>query len=174
MARNGRPTKYSKAICDRVIEMGRDGKSLTQIASALNVTRQTLYNWINEHPDFFDAVELSRTHSQAFYEDLHHAAVIGEVDVNPALIHRAMQCRFPNHWTPGQHITKDETVRIDDGNLISLKAKIDAIAKNADRFEQAQITYEANHVVSSKPIIRKAEDIETADTVEPISRETAE
>jgi hypothetical protein len=39
----GRPTTYDPSYCERVIELGEKGKSKAQIASALRVSRKSLY-----------------------------------------------------------------------------------------------------------------------------------
>jgi len=131
MAKRGRPTKYSPKFCQAVIDYGEDGLSLTQIAAKLDVTRQTLYTWIEQHPDFLDAIEHSRTKSQAMLEQVLFEAALGQREVNTSLLLRTMQCRFPQHWTPSQHVTKEETVTVNSTGLQSLQDKIDAMAHSA-------------------------------------------
>jgi transposase len=68
-ARVGRPTKYTESFCERVIELGSAGKSKAQIAAALGVSRQTLDNWAEEHPEFLDAIKYARDLALAWWED---------------------------------------------------------------------------------------------------------
>ena len=53
----GRPTTYDPAYCDEVIEFLRDGYSLQAFAGHIEVSRATIYNWMDEHPEFMDAVK---------------------------------------------------------------------------------------------------------------------
>ena len=45
----GRPTDYRPELCEAVIELGKQGKSLVQMAAALDITKQTLLVWEKEH-----------------------------------------------------------------------------------------------------------------------------
>ena len=46
----GRPTDYDPAFCEDVIRLGRQGKSVEQIAYRLFVSVSTMYKWREEHP----------------------------------------------------------------------------------------------------------------------------
>lgn len=65
----GRPTDYVPAFCQRVIELGSQGKSKAQIARDLGIVRQTLDNWAHQHPEFMDALKISREAALAWWED---------------------------------------------------------------------------------------------------------
>lgn len=69
MAEMGRPTDYTHLYCEQVIELGRAGKSVTQIAAKLDVNRDTIYEWIKVHPEFSDAITRSKQLAQAWWED---------------------------------------------------------------------------------------------------------
>lgn len=56
----GRPSEYRDEYCERVIELGKEGKSRAEIASALNCSRTTLAAWEAEHPDFLDALHRAK------------------------------------------------------------------------------------------------------------------
>jgi hypothetical protein len=64
----GRPSKYDPAFCERVIELGREGCGKAEIADELDVSRQTLLNWSNEHPEFLDALQRAHDCSLAWWE----------------------------------------------------------------------------------------------------------
>lgn len=64
----GRPTLYDPIHCALVVKMGQGGKSRAQIASILNVSRATLYEWGDVHPAFSDALARAREHEQAWWE----------------------------------------------------------------------------------------------------------
>jgi hypothetical protein len=51
--RIGRPTEYTPAVADKVINLILDGNSLNSIAGNSSMpSRQTLYNWLAQYPDF--------------------------------------------------------------------------------------------------------------------------
>ena len=64
----GRPSTYSEEFCDMVVETMGTGLSLTAFAGEIGVTRQTLNNWANEHPEFFDAVKRGQAKRVAYLE----------------------------------------------------------------------------------------------------------
>lgn len=94
----GRPTLYDSAYCDRVIELGREGKSLVQIAVSLGVVRQTIRNWADEHPEFLAALTRAREESQAWWEDQGQAGLAAQ-GFNASLWGKNVSCRFPDDWT---------------------------------------------------------------------------
>ena len=53
----GRPSTYDPAFCERVIELGEQGKSKAQIAKALRISRKSLYLWMKVHPEFAEAMK---------------------------------------------------------------------------------------------------------------------
>lgn len=73
-----RPTEYREEFCSRVIELGRRGKSKAQIAASLDVSRQTLDNWTQTHPEFLDAVKAARDLALAWWEDQGQAGLTAE------------------------------------------------------------------------------------------------
>lgn len=73
-------SKYTKACCDRVIELGRMGYHHEEMASELGVTRKTLHNWRQSHEAFNDAMELANTHSIAYWAGIPRKMILGEVE----------------------------------------------------------------------------------------------
>lgn len=63
-----RPSKYDPDFCEAVVEFGKEGMSKAEIASSLEVSRQTLDNWTAEHPEFLDALQRAHEHSLAWWE----------------------------------------------------------------------------------------------------------
>jgi len=64
----GRPTLYQPEYCAAVIEMGKQGKSLAQMASYFNIDRATLARWEEQRADFGVALARAREHAQAWWE----------------------------------------------------------------------------------------------------------
>lgn len=68
MARTGRPTKYSAAYCNEVIQHMAEGASLTSFAAEIGVARSTLNEWMGEHPEFSEACARAKAKSAAWWE----------------------------------------------------------------------------------------------------------
>lgn len=64
----GRPSDYDPAYCDEAITFLADGYSLAALAGKLSVTRQTIYNWIDQYPEFFDAVKTGQAKAALWWE----------------------------------------------------------------------------------------------------------
>lgn len=111
----GRPSTYSPEFCEVVIELGRQGKSLVQIASALDVTKQTLANWSDAHPEFLDAMTHARIHSQAWWEDAGQNNMLlgpGQGTFNASVWSRSMAARFPEDWRENKGVELSGAVQI--------------------------------------------------------------
>lgn len=94
----GRPTDYRPEYCERVIELGRAGKSHAQIAADLDVARQTLRNWAEEHPEFLAAITRARDLAQAWFEDKGQAG-LETPGFNASLWAKQVSCRFREDYT---------------------------------------------------------------------------
>ena len=64
-SRMGRPTKYSEEIHEKALqyidggwrEKGHKHPSLVGFARSIKVSKQTLYNWGEKHPEFLDTLD---------------------------------------------------------------------------------------------------------------------
>ena len=129
----GRPTKYLSEYCEKVVELGKLGKSLVQICSALEVTKSTLDNWCDAHPDFLVAMEFARNHAQAHWEDLGYEGMKGK-SIDASIWSRSMAARFPADWRESKHQEVTGSVKVDHAQtasniletLASAKAKAEA------------------------------------------------
>ena len=97
----GRPTKYDPAYCQKVVELGRKGKSIEQIAGLLNVAKRTLYNWRDAHDDFLHALEEANDLALMWWEDTAQNNIVETKEgerVNASLWSRSMAARFPKKY----------------------------------------------------------------------------
>lgn len=113
---SGRPSKYDEEYCEKVIDLGKQGLSITQMAFELKIHKDTLYEWKKVHPDFSDAIKKARDYSQAYWENALAKAALGKNDAdtvpNPTLMIFQMKNRFPDEWREKQvqeHVGKDES-----------------------------------------------------------------
>ena len=93
----GRPSKYQLRFCEDVLAWGAEGWSLTEMAAEIGVSKQTLYNWQQEHPEFLDASTRARDRSQAWWERAGRLGMTAD-KFNAAVWAKNMNCRFPDDW----------------------------------------------------------------------------
>lgn len=68
MAKVGRPSTYDPIYCQTVIEQGKLGKSITQMAVACNTVRSNFDYWEEMHPEFSAALAHAKQLSQDWWE----------------------------------------------------------------------------------------------------------
>jgi len=115
----GRPTLYDPAYCDKVIELGRIGKSVEQIASILNVSLRTMYSWRDAHEEFLHALDDAKTYEQAWWEEQAAAYMVENKEsdrLNSTLWSRSMAARFPKKY---RESTKQEITGADGAPLLT-------------------------------------------------------
>lgn len=94
----GRPSSYDPAYCERVIELGKEGASVVEMAADIGVCRATLEeNWPAAHPEFLEAFTRAKLHSQAWWEKTGRVGMV-ENTINASIWSRSMAARFPKDW----------------------------------------------------------------------------
>ena len=114
----GRPTLYSPDLCDKVIELGKIGKSVEQIASILGYSLRTMYQWRDVYPDFLHAMEDAKQYEQYWWEEQAQAYLVENKDsdkINTSLWSRSMAARFPKKY---RESTKTEITGADGTSLL--------------------------------------------------------
>jgi hypothetical protein len=99
----GRPSVYDPAFCEKVVELGKLGKSLVQIACALDVTRETIYAWMRDKPEFSDAMTRAKAHSQAWWEEMGQAGLTMQ-GFNASLWAKNVSCRFREDYSEPKNV----------------------------------------------------------------------
>ena len=79
----GRATKYSIEIADELIKHCSKGKTLNSFCKLKRINRQTLDNWIKEHPEMLDAHEFAKYGFAEYYEEALRKQIIGEIRGSP-------------------------------------------------------------------------------------------
>jgi hypothetical protein len=142
----GRPTKYDPALCEKVVELGKLGKSRWAIASELGITPNNLKEWEAVHEDFRAALAISRQDSLAYWEALaenHMIEFPGGPKINTGLWSRSMAARFPEQYRENSKVEltgkNDGPIEVDHvhdftGELLNeLLAMRQANAKPSDK-----------------------------------------
>jgi hypothetical protein len=110
---SGRPSDYRPEYCAQVIELGKQGKSVVQMACAIEVAKSTLYLWEKEHPEFSDAFTRARQHAQDWWESKGQDS-LEKPGFQSSLWSRSMAARFPEDYTERQ---KRELTGKDEGPI---------------------------------------------------------
>jgi len=92
----GRPTDYRPDHCARVIELGREGKSRAEIASALDCSRTTLAAWEKSHPEFLDALRRAKDEELAWWEGQAREGLNKGSAFNATIWSKSVSGRFPS------------------------------------------------------------------------------
>lgn len=98
----GRPTAYRPEMCDRVIELGKLGKSKAQMAADFGISREYLDDWAKRFPEFGDAFARARVHAQAWWENEGERGMWQEGEgakLNYQLWARSIAARFPDDYS---------------------------------------------------------------------------
>jgi hypothetical protein len=66
----GRPTKYKPEYCQLLIKHMTTGLSYETFGAALNVSKETIYDWERAHAEFLDSKRIAFTKCQEFWEKL--------------------------------------------------------------------------------------------------------
>lgn len=64
----GRPSEYRQEYCQLAIDLMTEGASITEVAAEIGVMKQTVYNWMDAHPEFLDAIKEGVDRSEAWWE----------------------------------------------------------------------------------------------------------
>ena len=115
----GRPSLYDPAYCEKVVELGKLGKSVEQIASNLNLSLRVMYKWRDEHQEFMHAMEDAKQYEQAWWEDQAQAYMVEDKEsakLNSSLWSRSMAARFPKKY---RESTKTEITGAEGAPLVT-------------------------------------------------------
>ena len=94
----GRPSKYKPEMCDRVIELGREGMSKVEIAAELDIHYSTFIAWQEEKPEFSASVKQAEKFSQAWWERKGREATFDSQGFNATSYIFNMKNRFSDDW----------------------------------------------------------------------------
>ncbi|MEM6898451.1 MAG: hypothetical protein AAF583_01590 [Pseudomonadota bacterium] len=120
----GRPTKYDPSFCEAAIAFMGEGYSLTAFAGSIGVTRATVYNWLDEHEEFFDAVKIAKAKGQGVWEQMLRMQAMMNKG-NTGAIAFAMKNLYPDDWRDKQEV--------EHGLSDEMKAVVGALSSGKNR-----------------------------------------
>lgn len=129
----GRPSEYRPEYCDLVIELGKLGKSVVQMACAIDVSRQTLYEWAETHEDFSDAFTRAKQWAQDWWETQGQLGLTAD-KFNAPVWSRSMAARFPADYQErkGLELTGAEGGPVKTVTRIELVAAVGSDDRSTD------------------------------------------
>lgn len=105
----GRPSKYNPAFVDEVLPFMEQGYSTTALAGHLGVSRQTIYDWMDAHPAFLDAVKEGVAASAIWWENcLRQNAIDGKGNAASAIF--GLKNRASEDWRDKQVVENTHDV----------------------------------------------------------------
>jgi hypothetical protein len=100
----GRPTDYLPEYCEEVVGLGRAGKSLAQMCSHFDISRQTIDNWAKANPDFLEALSRAKAHAQAWWEETGVTGMSAD-KFNAVVWKKSVEARFREDYTERQEVS---------------------------------------------------------------------
>jgi len=115
----GRPSKYRPEFCEQIIELGKEGKSIAQMAAHFDVDKASIYDWAAAHEDFSTALARARAHSQTWWENAAQKNMDNR-NFNAQLWLKSVASRFRDDYTERQ-VTE---VSGPEGGAIKVESKV--------------------------------------------------
>jgi hypothetical protein len=111
---------FKPEMCETMINMGLQGASQKMIWSELGINKDVAKTWCKNHPEFADALELAKTHSQAFWER-EILANVGNKAFNSRLAEIALRGQFQDDYreTREQKVDAKVDVVIDFSSAVN-------------------------------------------------------
>ena len=96
-----KPT-YSKRCCAKVIELGNQGATESNIAAELGIGLMQLKQWVRDQPEFGEALEIALTASKSFHERRLQESY-DKKDGNASLIIALLRANWPESYQSTQY-----------------------------------------------------------------------
>jgi len=116
----GRPSDYDPAMCERMIEFGRQGYAVVEIAVGLGIGKRTLYQWVNDEtkPEFAHAFLLAKDEAEAFHARIYRVGLQSPSSVFNAMGYAKYMGTVFADW---RDVTRTE-ITGKDGGAIEVKS----------------------------------------------------
>lgn len=76
----GTPNKYTSDFCEVAAEILSRGKSLAAVCAHFDISRSTLYEWRDNHPEFGDAINKGLQKAQMVWEEIGEDGIKGNYE----------------------------------------------------------------------------------------------
>lgn len=99
-------SKYDPAMCQTMIELGKEGASQKMIWSVLGISKATAASYKEKYPEFAEALDLALVHSQAYWERLMLANVDNK-NFNTRMVEVAVRGQFASDYKDRVDVKQD-------------------------------------------------------------------
>lgn len=99
-------SKYDPAMCQTMIELGKEGASQKIMWSVLGISKATAAAYKEKYPDFAEALDLALVHSQAYWERMMLANVDNK-NFNTRMVEIAVRGQFGETYKDNREIKAD-------------------------------------------------------------------
>jgi|SRR6185312_8299888 len=144
---------YKKTYPALYVSICKDGGSICNFCSQVNIARSTFYRWVDSHPEFNDAFHRGKEHTEAWFTEMGIRGMKGEFEKFNATVWSMLmrnKCGYTEHRKVAidftQCRTSDEKMALVDthvasGKLTSKEAKdyADYIAVSAAIHEKTEV-----------------------------------
>ncbi len=103
--------KFESWMCDRMIELGREGASQKMMFADIGINKSVAETWKKNHPDFADALSTAVTHSQAYWER-EILANVNNKAFNSRLVEIALRGQFQEDYRETRDTKIDAKVEV--------------------------------------------------------------
>ena len=105
----GRPSKYKPEMCDKVIELMKEGASIEEVALELDISKSNMYAWMDKHAEFQNAIKEGEFTSKGWWMNQGRRNIKNK-EFNSTLWYMNMKNRFG--WKDKhEHSADDKTVK---------------------------------------------------------------
>ena len=113
-------SKYDPAMCQTMVELGKEGASQKIIWSALGISKATAAAYKEKYPEFAEALDLALVHSQAYWERMMLANVDNK-NFNTRMVEIAVRGQFSDTYKENREIksTVKQEVVVDFSKEVS-------------------------------------------------------
>ena len=134
----GRPTLYKPEYCDTVVSLMSEGYDVAACAGYLRVSRRSIYEWIDVHPEFSHAVEIGRGARLFAFQRKLLTTQIG-VGVTAAIF--GLKNADPDNWQDRYNTTSEVTVRVEKLTDQQIYAMLQAQGVTIEHDASPQLTH---------------------------------
>ncbi len=124
-------SKYKPEMCERVVELGKQGASQKMMAADLEISQKTWQTWKKDNAEFGDAVDLALVNSQAYWERLMLVNAENK-NFNTRMVEIAVRGQFQEDYRDRM----DKKVDIKADVNIDFKGAVDALINELKQDEQ--------------------------------------
>ena len=124
MATKKPQTKFTQDMCDRLVDLGKQGASQKMMWADLGISKSTAEAWKKKHPEFAESLDLALVHSQAFWER-EMLANVGNKAFNSRIAEIALRGQFPQDYKE----TRDQKLEVKADVVVDFSGAVNDLIK---------------------------------------------